>query len=61
MWFAERKGLVTGDVYDRYSLEPGTILKGPCVVEERESTVVIGPGGTVIVDEVGNLEARIDG
>lgn len=61
MWFAETKGLVTGDVYDRYSLEPGTILKGPCVVEERESTVVIGPGGTVIVDEVGNLEARIDG
>jgi N-methylhydantoinase A len=61
MWFAEAKGLVTGDVYDRYSLAPGTILKGPCVVEERESTVVVGPGGTITVDQVGNLEAEIDG
>lgn len=61
MWFAEAKGLIPGDVYDRYSLEAGTILEGPCVVEERESTVVIGPGGTVTVDSVGNLEVRIDG
>ncbi|MGH8912047.1 MAG: hydantoinase/oxoprolinase family protein [Acidimicrobiia bacterium] len=61
MWFAEAKGLVTGDVYDRYSLIPGTILKGPCVVEERESTVVVGPGGSITVDEVGNLEVAIDG
>lgn len=61
MWFAEAKGPVTGDVYDRYSLVPGTILKGPCVVEERESTVVVGPGGTITVDPVGNLEVEIDG
>lgn len=61
MWFAEAKGLVTGDVYDRYSLVAGTILKGPCVVEERESTAVVGPGGTITVDVVGNLEVEIDG
>ncbi|HEX2154092.1 MAG TPA: hydantoinase/oxoprolinase family protein [Acidimicrobiia bacterium] len=61
MWFAEAKGLVTGDVYDRYSLVPGTILKGPCVVEERESTVVVGPGGSIEVDDLGNLEVTIDG
>jgi N-methylhydantoinase A len=61
MWFAEAKGLVTGDVYDRYSLVPGEILKGPCVVEERESTVVVGPGGTITVGEMGNLEVEVDG
>lgn len=61
MWFAEAKGLMTGDVYDRYSLVPGTILKGPCVVEERESTVVVGPGGTITVDQLFNLEVEIDG
>jgi N-methylhydantoinase A len=61
MWFAETKGLVESDVYDRYSLEPGTNLKGPCVVEERESTVVIGPEGSTSIDEMGNLEVQISG
>jgi len=61
MWFAEAKGLVTGDVYDRYSLVPGEIFKGPCVVEERESTVVVGPGGTITVGGMGNLEVEVDG
>ena len=61
MWFAESKGQVTGSVYDRYSLVPGATLEGPCVVEERESTVVVGPGGTIRVDHVGNLEVEIDG
>ena len=28
-------------VYDRYSLKPGTRLKGPVVLEERESTLVV--------------------
>lgn len=60
MWFAEADDIVQGDVYDRYSLEAGVRLSGPCVVEERESTVVIGPGGTVDVDEMGNLEVLID-
>lgn len=60
MWFAEADDIVEGDVYDRYSLEAGTRLTGPCVVEERESTVVIGPGGSVEIDEMGNLEVLID-
>jgi N-methylhydantoinase A len=61
MWFAESKGPVNGDVYDRYSLESGTILKGPCVIEERESTVVVGPGGTATVDDGGILEVWTHG
>lgn len=28
-------------VYERYALPPGTRLKGPCVLQERESTVVV--------------------
>jgi N-methylhydantoinase A len=34
-----RFGLVP--VYDRYSLKPGTKLKGPVILEERESTLVV--------------------
>jgi N-methylhydantoinase A len=42
-------------VYSRYDLPPGAMLKGPAVVEEDESSSVIGPGGTLSVDGFGNL------
>ena len=49
-YFAERGGFVDTPVYDRYALTPGMTLKGPAIVEERESTAVIGPGGRGRVD-----------
>jgi N-methylhydantoinase A len=45
-------------VYDRYKLAPGATFVGPAIVEERESTVVIGPGGRCMVDVLRNL--RVD-
>jgi N-methylhydantoinase A len=45
-------------VYDRYRLGPGTSFAGPAIVEEHESTVVVGPGGTVSIDRYRNL--RVD-
>jgi N-methylhydantoinase A len=42
-------------VYDRYALEPGTKFTGPAIVEERESTVIVGPDGNVTVDTHLNL------
>ena len=30
-------------------------IAGPAVVEERESTLVVGPGGQVLVESNGNL------
>jgi N-methylhydantoinase A/oxoprolinase/acetone carboxylase beta subunit len=42
-------------VYDRYKLGQGAELRGPAIVEEREATVVIGPGGSARVDDVLNL------
>jgi N-methylhydantoinase A len=49
-WFAETGGFTDTPVYDRYALAPGTELTGPAIVEERESTAVIGPGGRGRVD-----------
>jgi N-methylhydantoinase A len=46
-------------VYDRYRLAPGATFDGPAIVEERESTVVVGPRGTVTVDEYRNLRVEI--
>ena len=61
MWFSETKGMVEAAVYDRYNLSPGVEFEGPAVIEERESTVVLGPGGLATVDESGNLVVEIRG
>ena len=47
-------------VYDRYVLGVGDVIAGPALIEERESTVVIGPNHNVLVDEFGNLAAEIE-
>ena len=50
-WFAESQGWVDTPVYDRYALGPGTTFEGPAIIEERESTAVIGPGARCRVDD----------
>ena len=47
-------------VYDRYALRPGTTLVGPALIEERESTAVLGPGDRAEVDRYGNLLVDIE-
>jgi N-methylhydantoinase A len=49
-WFAEAHAYVDTPVYDRYALASGAAFSGPAIVEERESTAVIGPGGRCRVD-----------
>ncbi len=55
----------TGDfiphrVYDRYRLFPGAELAGPAIVEERESTVIIGEDANGSVDEYGFLRIHFE-
>ena len=50
-YFAEASGFVDTPVYDRYALPPGFEFEGPAIVEERESTAVLGPGARCRVDE----------
>jgi N-methylhydantoinase A len=54
-WFPEFGDYVETDVHDRYALNPGDELKGPAIVEERESTLVVGPGARITVDSHGML------
>ncbi|HVR80229.1 MAG TPA: hydantoinase/oxoprolinase family protein [Acidimicrobiia bacterium] len=58
-WFAE-SGYGEATVYDRYQMSASDEVRGPAVVEERESTIVIGPGGVGVVGENGNLEVEVD-
>jgi len=46
---------VTHTVYDRYRLSPEATFSGPAIIEERESTVVVGEDASVRVDEFGFL------
>ena len=47
-------------VYDRYALKPGMSIDGPALIEERESTCVVGAGDRVTVDPRLNLVAELD-
>lgn len=58
-YFPEEGDYVDCPVYDRYALIPGAVLEGPALVEERESTCVIGVGERVEVDDRYNLVAEL--
>jgi N-methylhydantoinase A len=45
-------------VYDRAALAAGQCVKGPAIIEERETTMVIPPGWTATVDKIGCIFAR---
>jgi len=55
IYFPEAKKYIDTAVLDRYALKPGARVAGPAVIEERESTVVIGPAGKAKVDRDLNL------
>ena len=52
-------------VYDRVKLFPGAVMPGPAIIEERESTIIVGEDANASVDEFGfvwinlNLEDKI--
>jgi N-methylhydantoinase A len=57
-YFPERGGYVDTAVYDRSALKPGEKFTGPAIVEERESTLIVGPGGRARIDERLNVIAE---
>ena len=42
-------------VYDRYKLSPAATFRGPAIIEEKESTVIVGEDASVSVDGFGFL------
>ena len=58
-YFPSLGGYVSTPVYDRYRLGIGATLAGPAIIEERESTAIIGPGGQVEVDAHLNIAVKI--
>ena len=52
-WF--ETGPADTPVYDRYALRAGDLIEGPAIIEEQESTTIIGPGDRIAVDASLNL------
>ena len=61
VYFPECGGFVDCRVHDRYRLAPGVAVKGPAVIEERETTVILLPGDEAVVDRHRNLVVEIGG
>jgi len=60
-FFPSVGGFVTTPVYDRYRLGSGARMAGPAIIEERESTAIVGPGGLVRVDDRFNIVVSMGG
>ncbi|MBE9606043.1 hydantoinase B/oxoprolinase family protein [Acetobacteraceae bacterium H6797] len=56
-WFED--GWHATKVYDRYALATGDKIEGPAIIEERESTTIVAPGDSVMVDESLNLRISV--
>ncbi|MBL8697656.1 MAG: hydantoinase/oxoprolinase family protein [Alphaproteobacteria bacterium] len=59
VFFDEVQDFVDTPVYDHHRLVPGVGIAGPAIVEQRESTVVVGPRATARLDARGNLIMQI--
>jgi N-methylhydantoinase A len=55
VYLPDARGYADVAVYDRYALGPGTVLEGPAVIEERESTVVVPVRAPIRVDRASHL------
>jgi len=58
VWFMDRRG-IDCRVVQRNSLPPGTKGKGPCVIEDYDSTLVIPPRARFTVDRKGSVSIAL--
>lgn len=59
VYVADLAGYQTVPVFDRYALSRSFEETGPMIIEERESTIVVGPGATVSVDDFASVVIRM--
>ena len=59
IYFPEAGGFVDTSVYDRYRLPAGARVPGPAILEEQESTVVVGPAETAYTDAYLNIVMQV--
>ena len=55
VYFDETRDYVDTAIYDRDALGPRSVLNGPAIVEQMDTTTVVHPGQRATVDTYGNL------
>lgn len=53
-FFKEKGGFIQTPCYDGDKLRHGNLIRGPAIIEEKRTTVVIPPNSNVLVDSYGN-------
>ncbi|MGZ5224521.1 MAG: hydantoinase/oxoprolinase family protein, partial [Burkholderiales bacterium] len=60
-WLASRSTFIEMPVYDRYALAVGAGIKGPAIIEEASTTLIVPPKAVATVDRSGNLSVALNG
>ncbi len=60
VYFDEEQSFVETPVYDYYALAQDVEVTGPAIIEQAESTIVVGPRGTAHIDAHHNLVMHIN-
>lgn len=58
-WCVDRGAMIVHRVYDRAALPEGFCASGPAIIEEVESTTIVGSRASLSVDELGSLDIRL--
>ena len=61
IYISETAQFEEAPVFDHVHLPYGYEAVGPAVIEQRESTVIVGPGDRVSVDKLRNLVIQLSG
>jgi N-methylhydantoinase A len=61
VFFEEAGGLVAAEIYERDRLRSGVEFTGPAIVEQLDSTVVLPPGTSAVVDPYLNIVISVSG
>jgi len=53
VFFSDTTDFIKCNIHARDLLQPGTIIKGPAIIESLDSTVLINPDWESLIDEYG--------
>ena len=58
--FDDTEGYLDTPIYDRTKLGAGSMIKGPAIIEQLDSTTVILPGQTAEIERYGNIIIEVN-
>jgi N-methylhydantoinase A len=58
--FDDTEGYLDTPIYDRTKLGAGSMIKGPAIIEQLDSTTVILPGQKAEIERYGNIIIEVN-